>query len=184
MYTSWQRLYYTNANQVWGNGQFQRANDATGTNFRVENHNVEGHLSLYWWWHGHRLSRSKQQWREPLVALLIVTKQDADKFNREYKNNYQWKQVDSVWRHTLSRFEATDSSNKQMTIQTSNFSYGVALNKSNESCFFFSVTLMPSAQKYGRSFANHMRLPPPPKFCCPKSQRIPSTSPVLTSIAK
>ena len=47
---------------------------------------------------------------------------DEDKFSSEYKNNIPMKQDDSVCTHMRSRFEATDSSNKQMTIWISNFS--------------------------------------------------------------
>ena len=65
-------------------------------------------------------SRSKQQWRDPLVILLMVTKMQTS-LTVNTRTTYQWKQVDSVCMHTLSRFEATDSSNKQMTIQISNF---------------------------------------------------------------
>ena len=67
-------------------------------------------------------SRSKQQWREPLVALLMITKMRTSS-TVNTRTTYQWKQVDSVCTHTPSRFEATDSSNKQMTIWISNFSY-------------------------------------------------------------
>ena len=122
MYKSRQCTYrYSNANQVWGNGQwFQRANnDTTGTNFS----NERTCLSIDEDDTDTDFSRSKQQWRDPLVALLMVTKQDADKINSEYKNNIPLKQDDSVCTHTPSKFEATDNSNKQMTIQISNSSY-------------------------------------------------------------
>jgi hypothetical protein len=42
-------------------------------------------------------SRSRQQGREPLVALLMVTKQDAaDKFKSEYKNKIPMKTKSTV----------------------------------------------------------------------------------------
>ena len=75
MYKSRQCTYrYSHANQVWGNGQwFQRANDdTTGTNFSnertclsIDEDDTDTDTDF---------SRSKQQWRDQLVALLMVTK--------------------------------------------------------------------------------------------------------------
>ena len=49
--------------------------------------------------------------------------EDADKFNSEYKSNIPMKEVGNVCTHMVSKFEATDNSNKQMTIRISNISY-------------------------------------------------------------
>ena len=119
MYKS-RQCTYSHANQVWGNGQwFQRANnDTTSTNFSSERTCLsidEDDMDT-------DFSRSKQQWRDPLVALLMVTKMRTSS-TVNTRTTYHWKQVDSVCTHAPSRFEATDNSNKQMTIQISNFSY-------------------------------------------------------------
>ena len=57
------------------------------------------------------------------TCCSIYGNKDVDKLNSEYKNNIPLKKVDSVCTHTPSKFEATDNSNKQMTIQISNSSY-------------------------------------------------------------
>ena len=119
MYKS-RQFTYSHANQVWGNGQwFQRANnDTTSTNFSSE----RTCLSIDEDDTDTDFSRSKQQWRHPLVAILMLTKMWTSS-TVNTRTTYQWKQVDSVCTHTPSRFEATDNSNKQMTIQISNSSY-------------------------------------------------------------
>ena len=101
MYKSRQCTYrYSNANQVWGNGQwFQRANnDTTSTNFS----NERTCLSIDEDDTDTDFSRSKQQWRNPLVALLMLTKMRTSS-TVNTRTTYQWKQVDSVCTHTPSR---------------------------------------------------------------------------------
>ena len=127
MYTS-RQCTYTHANQVWGNGQwFQRANDdTTGTNFSSGKPQ---------WWRTlvpllMRMTRTptfpgannNEETHFVCVALLMVTKMRTSS-TVNTRTTYQWKQVDSVCTHTASKFEATDNSNKQMTIQISKSSY-------------------------------------------------------------
>ena len=114
MYKSRQCTYrYSHAHQVWGNRQwFQRANDdTTSTNFSSERTCVsidEDDTDT-------DFSRSKQQWRDPLVALLMLTKMRTSS-TVNTRATYQWEQVDSLCTHTPSRFEADSGSNKRITI--------------------------------------------------------------------
>ena len=86
MYTS-RQCTYALSKQVWGNGQFQRANDDTDNNFfSGKSHYDEWHSSLYWWWNGYRV------FQEQIVMMRATSpsvdgNKDLDKFNSEYKNN-------------------------------------------------------------------------------------------------
>ena len=132
MYKS-RQCTYSHANQVWGNGQwFERANDdTTSTNFSSERtcFSIDEDDT------DTDFSRSKQQWRDPLVALLMATKMRTSS-TVNTRTIYQWKQVDSVCTHTPSRFEAMDNSNNQMMIQISNSSYEQTTMK-RATCFRF-----------------------------------------------
>ena len=85
MYKS-RQCTYSNANQVWGNGQwFERANDDTVPIFPTKEATC---LSIDEDDTDTDFSRSKQQWRDPLrLRRSIDGNKDADKFNSEYKNN-------------------------------------------------------------------------------------------------
>ena len=131
MYKS-RQCTYSHANQVWGNGQwFRRANDdTTGTNFPTKDFVYE---YQFFQWQTAMIkrtclsideddtdtdfSRSKQQWRNPLVDLLMVTKMRTSS-TVNTRTTYQWKQVDSgcVYAHAKQGL-------RKRTIPTSKWRY-------------------------------------------------------------